>query len=277
MTAGPNALDPGEVAILGSFASGDFLEAFGFGCNNRLHWSASPTMSKVWPHLQKRKRREPDAQLLTRPLGGRLRFAFTVLALLITLGVVLPQLYRERDDLTEGAKVTDCDRLAAHPSDTQRLAPGVTQAEVEIARARKACHQALDAAPGDGRILYQLGRTYFYDRDYERGIGYFRQSAAAGYAQGQFVLGLILVQGNGIEPDTCAGGALWVKAARQRHLYSKIYLANNWLDGMFSDCDLAVTEQELDGMVSAAEEFADTETQKDDVATLRKNWENRKR
>jgi TPR repeat protein len=126
--------------------------------------------------------------------------------------------------------------------------------------------------PGNGRIFYQLGRTYFYNRELERGIAYFRQSADAGYAQGQFVLGLILMQGNGIEPDACAGGKLWLGAARQRHLYSKIYLGQNWLDGLFAECDLGVTRQELDGLVSAAEELADTEIQRDDLAQLKKNW-----
>jgi TPR repeat protein len=203
--------------------------------------------------------------------------AFTILALLVALGGVVPRLTQDTLDSAGVAKVSDCDRLAAHPSDTQRTAPGVSQSDVDIPRARQACQRALAENPGDGRMLYQLGRTYFYDKDYERGIAYFRQSDAAGYAQGQFVLGLILIQGNGTEPDTCAGGELWVKAARQRHLYSKIYLTNNWLDGMFGECNLGVTEQEIDGMISAAEELAETETQRDDLAMLKKNWSARPR
>jgi len=203
----------------------------------------------------------------------------TVFSLFIAVGVAMQLIARKDDEMNAigVARVTECDRLAAHPSDTQKLSPGVTQPEVNIPVARKACEDALKKAPHDGRILYQLGRTDFYNKEYETGIAYFRQSDAAGYAQGQFVLGLILVQGNGTEPDTCAGGALWVKAARQRHLYSKIFLANNWLDGMFAECNLPITEQEIDGMASAAEELADTATQHEDVATMRKNWESRKR
>ena len=211
--------------------------------------------------------------------GNRVRMVTTVFSLFIAVGVAMQLIARKDDEMNAigVARVTECDRLAAHPSDTQKLSPGVTQPEVNIPVARKACEDALKKAPSDGRILYQLGRTYFYNKDYDRGIAYFRQSDAAGYAQGQFVLGLILVQGNGTEPDTCAGGALWVKAARQRHLYSKIFLANNWLDGMFAECNLPITEQEIDGMASAAEELADTATQHEDVATMRKNWESRKR
>jgi TPR repeat protein len=210
--------------------------------------------------------------------GRKVRMAATVIGLFIAMGAAGQLILQKTEDIEPGTqRVLACDRLAAHPSDTLKLSPGVAQADVDIPRARQACEQALKQNPNDGRLLYQYGRTFFYDKQLERGIEIFRQSDAAGYAQGQFVLGLILIQGNGVEPDTCAGGALWVKAARQRHLYSKIYLANNWLDGMFTDCNLAITEQEIDGMVSAAEELADTPTQQDDVAMLRKNWEGRKR
>ncbi|MBL8642332.1 MAG: sel1 repeat family protein [Rhodospirillaceae bacterium] len=211
--------------------------------------------------------------------GNRTRMATTVLALLIALGLGF-QIIARRDELVTAptvAKVTDCDRLAAHPSDTQKLSPGVEQPKVDIPAAKKACHAALTASPGDGRILYQLGRSYFYNDEKDQGIAYFKQSDTAGYAQGQFVLGLIYSQGNGIEPDMCEAGRLWVKAARQRHLYSKIFLANNWMDGLFADCALEITEQELDGMVSQAAELADTQNRQDDVAMLRENWDKRKR
>lgn len=205
--------------------------------------------------------------------------AMTVLVLFIALGLGA-QVILQRDDLIASAtssKVTDCDRLAAHPSDTQKLSPGVEQPKVDIPAAKKACHQALEAAPGDGRILYQLGRGYFYNDEKDQGIAYFRQSDAAGYAQGQFVLGLIYSQGNGVEPDMCQAGQLWLKAAHQRHLYSKVFLASNWMDGLFEGCELPVTDQELDGMVSQAAELADTQNRIDDVGMLRANWAKRKR
>ena len=209
--------------------------------------------------------------------GSKVRMVTAVFGLFVAI-IAATQLIARKDDESGGtSRVTDCDRLAAHSSDTQKLAPGVVRDEVDIPNAQKACQIALDQSPGDGRILYQLGRPYFYSEDFEKGIAYFRQSADAGYAQGQFVLGFILMQGNGTEPDICSGGALWVKAARQRHLYSKIFLANNWLDNTFAECTLNITEQEIDGMVSAAEELADTPTQHGDVATMRKNWEGRKR
>lgn len=211
--------------------------------------------------------------------SNRTRMVTTVLVLFIALGLGF-QIIARRDDLVPDptvAKVTDCDRLAAHPSDTQKLSPGVAQPQVNIPAAKQACHAALTASPGDGRVLYQLGRAYFYNEEKDQGIAYFTQSDAAGYAQGQFVLGLIYSQGNGIDPDMCQAGRLWVKAARQRHLYSKIFLVSNWMDGLFADCNLAITPQELDGMVSQAAELADTPEHQDDVTQLRTNWDKRKR
>jgi hypothetical protein len=238
-------------------------------------------VSKVWHHLEFRKKAKPDGddgrgRLSVPP--GRMRTVSSVAALLFTLYFALPYVFRDPDDpVVNGQRVTECDRLAAHPSDTQKIAPGVAQDQVDIPRARIACQKAVGEDAGNGRLLYQLGRTYFYAREFEPGINYFRKSADLGYPQGQFVLGLILMQGNGTEPDSCAGGQLWLAAARQRHLYSKIYLTQNWLDGLFADCGMTITDQEIDGFVSAAAELADTDRARDDVAQMKANWESRKR
>ena len=203
---------------------------------------------------------------------------FRPLVLLITLAFAMPYVFpKPGDPVVNGQRVTECDKLAAHPFDTQKIAPGIAQDQVDIPRARAACLRAVGEQPGNGRLLYQLGRTFFYAREYTPGIGYFEKSAAAGYPQGQFVLGLIFMQGNGTEPDACAGGRLWLSAARQKHLYAKIYLTQNWLDGLFDECALETTDQEMDGFVSAAEELIGTETQRDDVAQMKRNWADRRR
>lgn len=231
-------------------------------------------MAKILHHLHRRKKSSVYDEARPPPrASNRLRGISAVGALLFALYFVVPYLFRPpADPVVNGQRVTECDRLAAHPSDTLKVATGVTQDAVDIPKARAACEQAIREMPGNGRILYQLGRTFFYNDEKVRGIEIFRQSADAGYPQGQFVLGLILMQGNGIEPNPCEAGRLWLAAARQRHLYSKIFLGQNWLDGGFSDCDIGTTKQELDGLISAAEELADSEQQRDDVAMLKKNW-----
>jgi TPR repeat protein len=205
-----------------------------------------------------------------------IRRGLAVAALLVTLFAAFTMLERTqsagrpRNDGT--VRVTACDRIAAHPSDTQKIAPGVEQDQVDIAKGKQACTAALKQQPGDGRTLYQLGRMFFYDKDTATGVDLFRQSAAAEYPQGMFVLGLVLIQGNGAEPNTCEGGRLWLKAARARHLYSKLYLANNWRDGMFKDCGLDTNDAEIARMLTAAEELIESPSEKDDVDQAKANW-----
>ncbi len=232
---------------------------------------------KILPHLERRKGRFPgDAERRQGRARWNIRRGLAAAALLVALFAAFTMLERTQAPgraRTDGTSVvTPCDRIAAHPSDTQKLAPGVEQDKVDIAKGKEACTAALKRKPGDGRTLYQLGRMFFYNKETAAGIDYFRQSAAAGYPQGMFVLGLVLIQGNGTEPETCEGGRLWVKAARARHLYSKLYLANNWRDGMFKDCGLDIADVEIAAMLTAAADLIESPEEKDDVDQAKANW-----
>ncbi|NKB43970.1 MAG: hypothetical protein GKS03_06780 [Alphaproteobacteria bacterium] len=173
------------------------------------------------------------------------------------------------------APQTACDRLAAHPSDTQKSAPGVEQEDFDIPAARSACRDALAAYPDEGRFAYQYGRSFFYEDKYEAALPYFEQAAESGHAQGQLVLGLVLMGGYAGDPDTCAAGRWWLAGARQNHLYSKIYLIQNWIDDLFEDCDLKLTESEANDMIKAAAKLASTPQARDDVAQLQDSWSQR--
>ena len=170
------------------------------------------------------------------------------------------------------APQTACDRLAAHPSDTQKAAEGVEQEDFDIPAARAACKEALDAYPNEARFSYQYGRSFFYEDNYEAAMPYFERAAALGSAQAQLVLGLVVMGGFVGDPDVCRAGDLWLSAARQNHLYGKIYLLQNWLDGMFEDCGLDLTAEDAEAMVSSAVALANTPQAKDDVAQLKDSW-----
>jgi TPR repeat protein len=162
--------------------------------------------------------------------------------------------------------------LAAHPEDTQKLAPGVPPEKIDVTRAARACADALARQPHDGRTLYQMARVALVAKDSRTGLEDMRQAAEAGYAQAQFVLGLMLVRGEGVAPDVCAGGNLWIMAARQRHLYAKLYLAGYWRDGVFTACALAVTEPEITDMLHQADELVADPQQERDLAAARVKW-----
>ena len=139
--------------------------------------------------------------------------------------------------------ITECDRLANHPSDPNKLTPGIAQADVDTAEAKRACASALAADHGNGRLLYQLGRAHFYEGDYERGPTLILQSADTGYAQGQFVYGLILSGGYIGDVDYCQVGRWWLKAAHQNHFWAQIYLIDAEIENLFVDCRLNLSEQ----------------------------------
>lgn len=170
------------------------------------------------------------------------------------------------------APQTNCDLLAAHPSDTQKAAPGVEQEDFDIPAARAACREALNTYPEEGRFAYQYGRSFFYEGKYEAALSYFEQAAASGHAQGQLVLGLVLMGGYAGDPDVCEAGRWWLAGARQQHLYSKIYLLQNWIDDMFEDCGLDLTESEADGMINEAEELVASDQARDDLEQLKDSW-----
>lgn len=173
------------------------------------------------------------------------------------------------------APQTQCDLLAAHPSDTQKAAPGVEQENFDIPNARTACREALDAYPEEGRFAYQYGRSFFYEGDYVVALPYFKQAAATGHAQGQLVLGLVLMGGYAGEPEVCEAGRWWLEGARQTHLYSRIYLLQNWIDGLFEDCGLDLTESEAAQMIEDAEMLVTTDQARDDLDQLKDAWATR--
>lgn len=173
------------------------------------------------------------------------------------------------------APQTQCDLLAAHPSDTQKAAPGVEQENFDIPAARTACREALSAYPQEGRFAYQYGRSFFYDGDYVAALPYFKQAAATGHAQGQLVLGLVLMGGYAGDPEVCEAGRWWLAGARQPHLYSKVYLLQNWIDGLFEECGLDLTEAEAEQMVKEAEALVTSDQARDDVDQLKDSWAER--
>src|SRR6185369_17447314 len=64
--------------------------------------------------------------------------------------------------------LTDCDRLAAHPSDGQRPAgvAGIFEREIDVATALRACDEAMQRYPGVARFVFDAGRIAHAQKDY---------------------------------------------------------------------------------------------------------------
>jgi hypothetical protein len=209
-------------------------------------------------------------------VGGRprLRRLLTVAALLVTLFAIYPVLHRETAvRQADGVlAVTQCDQLAADPDDTQKRAAGVPADEIDLPAATRACADAVNRHPHDGRLLYQAGRVVRLAKDDRLSLNDFQQSAAAGYAQGQFTFATLLIRNRRTAADVCDGGKLLVLAARQPHLYARVNLAGLWRAGVFADCHLDVTESEVEALLKAAGELTDGPQEQHDFDEALHQW-----
>lgn len=153
--------------------------------------------------------------------------------------------------------MTACDRLIAHPEDPDRVAPGVETSAVDLPRAIAACTADTDkTAPGSpdyGRLQYQLGRAYFYDKQTERALPYLERAAAAGSEQAQFVLGYVIDEGlQGIAANPCKVENLWVRSARAGRLAAQLSYPHHVLRGRFATCRIQATTQEMQSFLESA-------------------------
>jgi TPR repeat protein len=135
--------------------------------------------------------------------------------------------------------VTACDRLAAHPSDPDKLVPGVSQPELLAAGADlaiNACKAAVAADPQNPRLNYQLARALGYSgRGNEAQI--YRDAAVAGdYPQALFVVGFVHLLGQGAPKDTCKAASLIRRSAIAGRFAGLVGYPHYVLTGAFVGC-----------------------------------------
>lgn len=148
----------------------------------------------------------------------------------------------------------DCDRLAAHKSDPDKVVPvGVGGEDVSVAAIR-ACRDAVDVEPDNLRFRYQLARALAENGRAVEGHADMHMAAAGGYRQAQFVLGYLYDEGmQGLTQDPCAAAALWRSAARTGLMAALISFPHHALRGHFDSCEITVNNEELSSMLRQAQ------------------------
>lgn len=160
----------------------------------------------------------------------------------------------ERDAWSREA--TDCDRLAGHPNDPERVGEGVERPDIDLDAAIDACAKAVGDDPDNPRLNYQLARVYGYSDRHEEGDPYRNKALAAGYPQSLFVVGYIRLEGwDGRGKDACYGGALIRRSALAGRYAGLVGFPHYALDGQFDDCAAypIVDRTEMKGFLDAAE------------------------
>lgn len=155
--------------------------------------------------------------------------------------------------LVSGQSMTACDREVGHPSDPERVGPGVSSSQVDTERAMAACRADLRADPDNPRLQYQLARAIVYHADrhgtsYEEGMVYLAQSAKGGHVQAMFVYGLMLSR----EARVCEA-APWTRRAAEGGLKAaRLAYVDSAVGGQWADCDVTFNKDVMSDFLDAA-------------------------
>lgn len=151
------------------------------------------------------------------------------------------------------AIVTECDRLAAHPSDPDRVTAGVPERSVDTAAAILACQAAVAADPANGRLNYQLARALGY-AGRGREAAPFREAAVrVDYPQALFVVGYIHLLGlNEAEKDACKAGDLIRRSALKGRHAGLVGFVHWSLQGAFAGCSIPQDKAEMRAFLEQA-------------------------
>ena len=181
--------------------------------------------------------------------------------------------------------VTDCDRLAAHPLDPDKITPGVSTSQVDRLAGIAACREAVAADPDNPRLIYSLGRVLFYrggdlgpdgaGRKFaEEGRKYIIESADMGYTQAMHVAGLLYQSGGGGPQDICKTRDYWRRAAADGRYSTVISLSRLTMRGGFASCrGDGISPEDIKGYLDVADSAPNGYLDAMLIADLKAEWQ----
>lgn len=152
-----------------------------------------------------------------------------------------------------GAEATDCDRVASHPDDPGRAAPGVERDAIDLKSALATCEAELKRDPANARTRYQVARLLFYSGESARAVAEMRNAADAGYPQAAFVYGTFVSRGReGAPADICLAERYWRQSAAGGRQAARVQYVRFALKGRFDACEHRPSRAEMSGMIDTA-------------------------
>ena len=143
------------------------------------------------------------------------------------------------------ATINDCDRIASHPADPDKVLPGFERKDIDLPKAEAICRADLAAEPRSARTTFHLGRVLYYQKKTADSISFLERAAAMGYRQAMFVLGFVLFDGSQVPKDDCRTLDLWQKSLALQHPWTGAYLVDAYLDGRFDQCGFKLTDAQM--------------------------------
>lgn len=158
----------------------------------------------------------------------------------------------DRDDYSQ--EPTQCDVLAAHPDDPDKVSAGVKQSQVDLPAAIAACEAAVARDPTNPRLRYQLGRAYGYSGQGEKSAPHRKIAVEANYPQSLFVVGYMQLTGENKAPkDVCHAGELIRRSAQAGRLAGEVGFVKYSLEGRFKGCEVEQDAAEMRAFLDAAD------------------------
>lgn len=129
------------------------------------------------------------------------------------------------------ARPNDCDRLAAHPDDARRKAPGLWSWAIDKPAALTACKAALLRYSDTPRFHMQYGRVLYLAGRRTESFKHYRTAAASNYRLAMVLVGNLYVYGIGVARDPEEGVKWLGKARAQGSKLAELVLASMQLRG----------------------------------------------
>ncbi len=137
-----------------------------------------------------------------------------------------------------------CDHLAADPLNNVNV-PGVEFDLIDTKAAIPACRAALDASPNHARFSHNLARALDASGQYEASIPHYKIAADQGYIHAINNLGVMYLNGQGVEQDFVVGTALLNQARARGNLQSRVNLQGTDFSVLFKKAEFKQVQQRL--------------------------------
>jgi TPR repeat protein len=126
----------------------------------------------------------------------------------------------------------ECDQLAAHPLDPQRTAPGVLIEQIDQRRAAAACEAAVALEPANARLWFEWARVLDAAGLDTQAFERYRRAAELDSVAAMANLGLMLLDGRGIDAVDIPGAVTWIRRAAERdYPPAQVSLGSLYADG----------------------------------------------